>query len=255
VPLLNRSVEDLWVNSQGKRVLDFTLAAICLIVSAPLLAICAVLIRFTSPGPVLFRQKRVGRNGHLFEVFKLRTMRVGESAAGPKVTHAGDQRITPLGRFLRAHKIDELPQLINVLRGEMSLVGPRPLVPEQATHVFSCRPGLTGAGSLAFRNQEQILHLVAPEHLTRVHPEVLTKCRIEAECGYLLKSNAWSDINVIWESALAVGGLKKRTSYDLDVRAMIASWASSADRTSTTHWFKPEYSEAVVKPRVRAAGV
>jgi lipopolysaccharide/colanic/teichoic acid biosynthesis glycosyltransferase len=216
-----------------------------------------LLIKFTSAGPVLFRQKRVGRGGKPFQVFKLRTMRNSPAQGAPKVTYAGDRRITRVGHFMRAHKLDELPQLVNVLRGEMSLVGPRPLVPEQTVQVFPCRPGLTGVGSLAFRNQEQALHLVHPEDLVRVHAEVLTKRRIEAECKYLLHSSLWSDIDVICQSALAVAGIRKRTSYDVDVRGLIVSWASRAGRARAFQHAQapPLAREGGLKAKARAAGV
>src|SRR5919202_5607074 len=131
----------------AKRTLDMTLAALALLVTAPLWPLVAVVIKLTSKGPVLHRAVRVGRDGKCFVVYKFRTMTVNDSAASPGITRGGDPRITRVGRWMRASKIDELPNLINVLRGEMSLVGPRPEDPryvERYTHrqrkVLAVRP-------------------------------------------------------------------------------------------------------------------
>lgn len=148
----------------GKRLLDIVLAAAGLGIAWPLVVLGAVAIRLESKGPVLFRQRRVGQYGKQFQIFKLRTMTHQAETNGPKFTAAGDSRITTVGRLLRRTKIDELPQLINVLRGEMSLVGPRPEVPEYAAtynrhqeQVLNARPGLTGPASLAFIDEERVL--------------------------------------------------------------------------------------------------
>src|SRR5262245_28552910 len=113
----------------AKRVVDLALATLALVALAPLLLAAMVWVRADSPGPVFFRQERVGRHGRLFRIHKLRTMRVDAAAAGPTITAHADDRVTRAGRWLRHHRIDELPQLIDVLRGDMSLVGPRPEVP------------------------------------------------------------------------------------------------------------------------------
>lgn len=123
------------------------------------MALIAVAIRISDGGPVLFRQTRVGRNDSRFEILKFRTMRVEEP--GPSVTRHADPRVTRIGKVLRRSKLDELPQLLNVVRGEMSLVGPRPEVPEftrywpedQATLILSVRPGITDPASIRFRNE------------------------------------------------------------------------------------------------------
>lgn len=147
-----------------KRAFDFGVALGGLVMLSPLLAAAAALIKLTSPGPAFYRGARVGRDGRAFEIFKLRTMRAGADTQGPAVTGAGDTRITPVGRFLRRTKFDEAPQLLNVLRGEMSLVGPRPEHPEfvkryseDQRKVLSVRPGLTSPASLAFFKEEQML--------------------------------------------------------------------------------------------------
>jgi lipopolysaccharide/colanic/teichoic acid biosynthesis glycosyltransferase len=151
----------------AKRALDLGLAGIGLVVTAPALGLIALLVRRSSAGPVIFRQERVGRYGRPFRIHKFRTLRV--DAAGPLVTASGDRRVTPIGRVLRRTKLDELPQLWDVLRGEMSLVGPRPEVPTYAAlwpsaereTILSVRPGITDPVSLMFRNEAEELALAA----------------------------------------------------------------------------------------------
>ncbi len=148
----------------GKRVLDIVLAIFGLIFFAPILILIACAVKLTSRGPILFRQVRVGRGGVPFKIVKFRTMSVGAEARGLGITVGGDARITTLGRFLRRYKLDELPQLWNVLVGEMSLVGPRPEVPVYVARysqlqrgVLALRPGITGADAIAFRDEEELL--------------------------------------------------------------------------------------------------
>jgi len=147
-----------------KRGIDILASATGLVLSLPLFAIVAIAIKLDSPGPVFFRQNRVGRGGTTFRIFKFRTMCVGAEQLGTKLTVSGDQRITRVGRFLRQNKIDELPQLINVLAGDMSLVGPRPESPEyitfytseQRTRMLCLRPGVTDFASILLRNESSL---------------------------------------------------------------------------------------------------
>ena len=145
----------------AKRFMDVAGAASVLILSTPLLLLIVLAIRLTSPGPVFFRQTRVGWRGRPFRMLKFRSMRDGADREGPWSTAAGDARITPIGKLLRRSSVDELPQLLNVLRGDMSLVGPRPDVPEQRSlyteEEWECRhrvrPGLTGWAQATLRHQ------------------------------------------------------------------------------------------------------
>ena len=144
------------------RPIEVLAAALGLILSLPVLAIAGLLIRGSSRGPILFRQQRVGRSGKPFDLFKLRTMR--QDAGGPQVTARGDRRITPVGRALRMTKLDELPQLWNVVRGDMALVGPRPEVPRYVRmedplwkEVLRVRPGITDPVTLKLRDEESVL--------------------------------------------------------------------------------------------------
>ena len=148
----------------GKRCLDFLAAVIGLVVTSPLLLACAVAVRLDSREPVFFRQWRIGQHGWSFQVIKLRTMVHKPDQKGLRVTTSGDPRITRVGRWLRRTKIDEIPQLFNVLWGEMSLVGPRPEVPEivaayseEQRRVLQLKPGMTGPASLAFIDEEETL--------------------------------------------------------------------------------------------------
>jgi lipopolysaccharide/colanic/teichoic acid biosynthesis glycosyltransferase len=147
-----------------KRAFDLCVAIPGLVITSPLLAVAAIAIKLESQGPVLYRGTRVGRDGREFAILKLRSMRAAATPGGPAVTSAGDPRITRVGSVLRRTKLDELPQLWNVVRGDMSLVGPRPEDPEfvklyspEQRRVLSVRPGITSPTSLAFRNEEALL--------------------------------------------------------------------------------------------------
>ncbi|HET7421386.1 MAG TPA: sugar transferase [Candidatus Dormibacteraeota bacterium] len=147
-----------------KRAFDVAVAAVGIVVVSPLLLAAAVAVKASSPGPVFYRGVRVGRNGEIFHIYKFRTMRVGADTQGPPLTSAGDPRVTGIGRLLRRTKFDETPQLLNVLRGEMSLVGPRPEHPDfveryspEQRQVLTVRPGITGPTALAFLDEEQML--------------------------------------------------------------------------------------------------
>jgi len=158
-----------WSVSALKRCIDVFFAALALLLFWPLLVLAAVLVRYESPGPVIFRQKRVGRNGVLFTVLKFRTMALDAQEDGPSLTKRGDPRVTRFGGFLRKYKLDELPQLVNVLRGEMSLVGPRPL-PERDYAMledwhrkrYLVLPGITGLWQVSGRSEldfDELVHL------------------------------------------------------------------------------------------------
>ncbi len=148
-----------------KRILDIVGSALGLLLLLPVLAIVAVIIMLDSPGPIFFRQERVGRGGRSFRIFKLRSMVVSAARAGTALTVRADTRITRAGMFLRSSKLDELPQLINVLAGDMSIVGPRPEVPEfmkfytpdQRAIILSMRPGITDYAAILFRDESSLL--------------------------------------------------------------------------------------------------
>jgi lipopolysaccharide/colanic/teichoic acid biosynthesis glycosyltransferase len=149
----------------AKRMLDVVGSALGLLVLLPVLVIVAVAIKFDSHGPIFFRQERVGLRGRSFRIFKFRSMVVGAARAGTALTVRGDKRVTWVGMFLRSSKLDELPQLINVLVGDMSIVGPRPEVPElikfytpeQRAIILSMRPGITDYAAILFRDESSLL--------------------------------------------------------------------------------------------------
>jgi lipopolysaccharide/colanic/teichoic acid biosynthesis glycosyltransferase len=148
-----------------KRILDIMGSALGLVLLLPVLAVVAVIIKLDSPGPIFFRQERVGRGGRSFRIFKFRSMVEGAARAGTALTVRADTRITRAGMLLRRSKLDELPQLINVLAGDMSLVGPRPEVPEfmkfytpdQRAIILSMRPGITDYAAILFRDESSLL--------------------------------------------------------------------------------------------------
>jgi len=157
----------------AKRVFDVACTLPGLIVLSPVLLVVAVLVKLDSSGPAFFRQTRIGKDERPFQLLKFRTMYVDAERHGPSITTATDPRVTRLGAFLRKSKVDELPQLINVMRGQMSLVGPRPEVPEYVAQyptgvrkkVFSVQPGITDNASIVFRDEGELLSSAAdPTH-------------------------------------------------------------------------------------------
>ena len=187
----------------AKRVVDLALAALALVVLAPLLLAAMAWVRVDSPGPVFFRQERVGRHGRLFRIHKLRTMRVDSPATGPPITAHADARVTRAGRWLRRYRVDELPQLIDVLHGDMSLVGPRPEVPrfvalypaELRDKVLAVRPGITDPASLDFVDEGELLADSSdPE---RTYAETILPRKLRRQAEYVEQSTWWSDLAVM----------------------------------------------------------
>jgi lipopolysaccharide/colanic/teichoic acid biosynthesis glycosyltransferase len=190
-----------------KRSVDLVLAALLLVVALPLITVAAFLIRLDSRGPVIFRQLRFGRGFKPFHLLKLRTM--AHSSAGPAFTLGADPRITRVGRWLRRSKVDELPQLWNVLRGEMSLVGPRPVVPQLTVEfnsdyqlLLKVRPGLTDPASLKYCREAEILALV-PDPL-RYFKTVVTPDKLRISRAYLRRATLWSDLGVMAQTAVVL---------------------------------------------------
>jgi len=186
-----------------KRLFDLLLSLLGLVVCAPLFAGVMIWIRLDSAGPVFFRQERVGWGGRLFRIHKFRTMIVDAEARGLQVTVGEDSRITRSGRFLRKYKLDELPQLIDVLLGDMSLVGPRPEVPKYVAHypagvrdlVLSVRPGITDTASIEFSNENEMLAGATDperEYIERILPIKLEYCR-----NYVERRSLWLDARII----------------------------------------------------------
>jgi lipopolysaccharide/colanic/teichoic acid biosynthesis glycosyltransferase/nucleoside-diphosphate-sugar epimerase len=186
----------------GKRLLDIVFSVVALTLLAPFLFLIACAVRLTSRGPAFFRQERVGRHGKPFTIVKIRTMFSGSKLHGSSVTSAGDPRITPLGRLLRRRKLDELPQLWNVLRGEMSLVGPRPELPlyvarytPQQRAVLDLRPGITGSDALAYREEEKLL--AAAGDPPRCYEDVILPHKLAISLKYLERVTALNDCKIL----------------------------------------------------------
>ena len=179
-----------------------------LLLASPVLLLAIASVRIGSPGPALFRQTRVGRDGRPFSLFKLRTMTAESS--GSRLTARGDPRITPLGRLLRKSKLDELPELWNILCGDMSFVGPRPEVPHYVDlsnplwrAVLRVRPGLTDPITLRLRNEEQLLAGVPGDH-EAFYVNVLLPFKLRGSLAYLARRTPWTDVAVLLNTAAAV---------------------------------------------------
>lgn len=191
-----------------KRCFDVAVAAVGLAVGAPVLTVIAITIAITSPGPVIFRQLRVGRYGQCFPIHKFRTMRVG--TIGPLVTATGDARVTPVGAFLRRTKLDELPQLFDVVAGQMSLVGPRPEVPhyvdcwpsDARAEILSVRPGITDPVSLRLRRESDELEKAADPGVHYV--EVLLPIKVAGYVDYVQNRSFVGDLQILMTTILAL---------------------------------------------------
>ena len=191
------------INAFVKRTFDIFCAAIGLIALSPIFVAASIAVALSSQGPVIFRQTRIGRFGQPFEILKFRTMTVDAPGVGPQITIGNDRRITRVGRFLRRYKFDELPQLINVLKGEMSLVGPRPEVPafvalyqpDQRDVILSVRPGITDNASLEFRNESELLSAAPDPEAYYRHTILPRKCALYVE--YAKGNNAFRDLIII----------------------------------------------------------
>lgn len=186
----------------SKRVYDFVLAVVGVLVLSPLLLLLALVVKCSDGGPIFFRQSRVGRGGCPFNMLKFRSMIVGADKRGLQVTQAGDPRITRVGRWLRKSKLDELPQLFNVLAGEMSLVGPRPEVPRyvalytaEQRRVLELQPGITDPASLQFRDEEELLKQasdVEAFYIAHCLPE-----KLRVNLAYAARANRLTDTGVL----------------------------------------------------------
>ena len=189
------------------RSLEVILCLLVLVMCAPLLIAAAAAIALTSPGPILFRHRRMGRRGRPFAMLKFRTMRPG--AGGPGVTSKGDARITAVGRILRKTKLDELPELWNVVRGDMSLVGPRPEAVEYVTgsplwnEVLQVRPGITDPMTLRLRNEEELLAAAGADYESFYRNHLLPY-KLRGYREYIAGRTWQRDVTVLWQTLLAI---------------------------------------------------
>lgn len=235
-----------WCMSKRKRCFDLVLSFIALLVFSPLMLLIAWLIRFTSQGPALFRQERVGLHQQTFIIFKFRTMENRRELlnAGPTVTRHADSRMTKIGALLRRLKLDELPQLINVLRGEMSFVGPRPKIPEHENLCMLCRPGITGAATIEFSHEEGLLAGVPEELVERYVVTVLNPEKCKLDIKYIETTGFGTDLKILMHTVLKLSNrsraafstesvrfLKTRTSMEMNSSKALNA-AENADYAS-----------------------
>jgi lipopolysaccharide/colanic/teichoic acid biosynthesis glycosyltransferase len=205
-----------WSGSAWKRAFDVLCVLCSLPLTVPLFLITGLAVRLTSKGPVLFRQERMGQDGHPFTIFKFRTMPVrrNPSAKRPTVTTSINQRFTPVGPFLRRWKLDELPQLINVIMGHMSIVGPRPKLPVHQPMCLHCKPGITGRATIVFAREEAILSPLPSSQLEGIYHQVVLPLKQRLDEEYMATATLASDIKLIVNSVF-------RKWEDLDLRNLI----------------------------------
>lgn len=190
-----------------KRTLDIVISFLGLVAFSPLFLVVAVAIRLTSPGPIFFRQERMGRGFAAFQILKFRTMVPNAHQLGSQLTAGADPRITWIGRLLRKTKLDELPQLVNVLKGEMSIVGPRPEVPRYVQlfrndyeELLSVRPGITDLASLKYRHESEVLGRSDDPEETYIKEILPDKIALAKE--YVRRSSIWFDLQLIFKTIL-----------------------------------------------------
>ncbi|MDR3593885.1 sugar transferase [Clostridium sp.] len=194
-------------NKIVKRIFDLICSTLGLIVLSPVLIIIAIRIKTGSDGPVFFKQIRVGENNKEFEILKFRTMVVDAEKLGRQITVGNDSRITKIGAFLRKYKLDELPQLINVFKGEMSLVGPRPEVPryvklynEEQKKVLEVKPGITDLASIRYRDENDLLG--EAENPDEFYINIIMPDKLALNLEYINKNNVFFDIYIIFKTII-----------------------------------------------------
>lgn len=206
---IRRKIEKKKLNFVCKRVFDFTASLLGLLILSPILLVTAIFIKIDSRGPIFFKQKRVGKNKKTFEIYKFRTMVTDAEKMGKQITVGNDRRITRIGKVIRKCKLDELPQLINVLKGEMSLVGPRPEVPryvelydEYQEQILLVKPGITDYASIKFINENEILGASSDpeeEYIKEIMPN-----KIELNMQYINNFSIFEDIRLILKTILYI---------------------------------------------------
>ncbi|MGZ4473102.1 MAG: sugar transferase [Nocardioidaceae bacterium] len=213
-----------------RRLVDVVLAGLGLLLCSPVMAAIGGLVRLTSAGPVIFRQERVGRGGHTFRIWKFRTMTADAPSRGAAVSGRADPRVTRVGRYLRPARLDELPQLANVLRGDMTLIGPRPEVPRFVAHyteeewsTLLVRPGLIGAGGLLFAG-EQSAELDQAEHPDLYYVRHHLHPKLAADLAYLRDRRLVRDLQVVLAAAAALLTLAARPLSRLGATPPASPW-------------------------------
>ncbi len=196
-----------------KRIIDLAISCIVLLTSIPIFLILAYSIKAHDRGPIFYTPERVGRNKKLFRMYKFRTMVVNADKIDGPSTALNDQRITPIGYLLRKYKLDELPQLINVFKGDMSLVGPRPEIKSEVETygsefdiIFSVKPGITDLSSIEFRNESKIIAQSSLEDAHEAYQQLIKPRKLELQREYALKQSIWLDLKIMLHTILVVIG-------------------------------------------------
>lgn len=191
-----------WSNSAAKRAFDLACVVPALLLVFPAFLLIGLAVRVTSSGPAFFLQTRMGCHGRAFTIFKFRTMLQHRDEVHHAITTEDDPRLTSVGRFLRRWKLDELPQLVNVLLGNMSLVGPRPKLPEHGAYELVCRPGITGAATIAFACEEIMLRRV-PKHLLDIHYRTaILPVKLKLDAEYMARATFLTDLQLLVNTIL-----------------------------------------------------
>lgn len=231
-----------WALSIGKRFFDYSCVLAVMPLLIPALLVIALAVRLTSSGPILFLQKRMGRHGREFTILKFRTMMHVTEKKHNAVTTACNQRFTSIGPFLRRFKLDELPQLLNVLIGHMSLVGPRPKMLQHVMFDLPCRPGITGAATIAFAKEESALERVPKNCLDDFYHGVVLPAKRRMDARYMSRATFFSDLKLIVNSVLrrwnssVLDRLIDAAEFDAEERTPIPKEAVvSAPSISTAH--------------------
>ena len=234
------SAANPWVMSRARSCLDRIVAAVILVLLLPVMLVIMLIVRLTSRGPALFCQWRAGRQREEFVLYKFRSMRV-EDAEGPGITVSGDDRITPAGAFLRRYKLDELPQFWNVLKGNMSLVGPRPKLPHHEGLDLPYRPGITGIATLAFRDEERILAGIPSDQLDEFYEMCIKPRKAELDLEYMRTATLATDLKLLWRtcSSCLFGPDELSMTESERLRLLVETWldltgnvAEAAEETS-----------------------
>ncbi len=246
-----------WSRSAGKRFFDCACVLLALPVLVPILLVIAAAVRLTSRGPILFMQERMGRHGRPFTILKFRTMvQVAEKAHHP-ITTSDNQRFTLIGPFLRRWKLDELPQLANVLAGHMSLVGPRPKLPEHVVFDFPCRPGITGMATTLFACEEGVLARLPKDQLDEFYHAFVLPAKRKLDADYMASATFFSDLRLLVDSVLhrwstrALENFIASSAFQGE-REIIASRVSGSSRTFVRGTISPNANQPAAAERVSA---
>jgi len=193
-----------WALSRSRRLLDIVISLVLLLLAVLPMLILAALVRLTSKGNAIFSQDRVGLRGRLFKVYKFRSMaHTANEKNGPGLTKDGDFRVTPVGRLMRKFKLDELPQFYNILRGDMSLVGPRPKLPQYAAlRNMPYRPGITGPATLAFHHEEELLRHVEVSEMDSFYARSIKPVKARLDACYMCHATPASDARIVGATVL-----------------------------------------------------